>query len=45
MCSTCGCNYPNIDHPMANAKGDNSMDVIKPMPSSIVKATPKKPKK
>jgi hypothetical protein len=21
MCATCGCNYPNLDHAMANAKG------------------------
>lgn len=45
MCSTCGCNYPTIDHPMANAKGDNPMEPIKPVPSSIEKATPRKPKK
>jgi hypothetical protein len=30
---------------MANAKGDNEMKPISPMPSSIVKATPKQPKK
>jgi len=46
MCTTCGCNYPNVDHAMANAMGDNPMGMpIAPKPSSIVKATPKKPKK
>jgi hypothetical protein len=30
---------------MANAKGDNSMEPIKPVPSSIEKAQPRKPKK
>jgi hypothetical protein len=46
MCATCGCNYPNLDHSMANAKGNNPMGMpIKPMPSSIEKATPKQPKK
>jgi hypothetical protein len=31
---------------MSNAKGDNPMGLqIKPVPSSIVKATPKQPKK
>jgi len=50
MCSTCGCNYPNVDHAMANAKGDNPMGMpIAPKPStkpsSIEKATPKKPGK
>ena len=44
MCTTCGCNYPNLNHPMANAMGDNSMENISPVPSSIEKATPKKPK-
>jgi len=34
MCSTCGCNYPNVDHAMANAKGDNPMGMpIAPKPS------------
>ena len=46
MCTTCGCNYPNIDHSMSNAKGDNPMGLqIKPVESSIVKAVPNKPKK
>jgi len=45
MCATCGCNYPNLEHAMANAMGDNPMGMpIAPKPSSIVKATPKKPK-
>lgn len=46
MCSTCGCNYPNLDHAMANSKGDNPMGMpIAPKPSSIEKAKPSKPKK
>lgn len=46
MCSTCGCNYPNVDHAMANSKGDNPMGMpIVPVPSSIQTATPKKPGK
>jgi hypothetical protein len=46
MCSTCGCNYPNVDHAMANSKGDNPMGMpIAPKPSSIQTATPKKPGK
>lgn len=45
MCTTCGCNYPNLEHSMANSKGDNPMGMpMSPVPSSIVKAEPKKPK-
>jgi hypothetical protein len=45
MCTTCGCNYPNLEHAMANAKGNNPMGMpIAPKPSSIQKAVPKKPK-
>jgi len=46
MCATCGCNYVNLEHSMANAKGENPMGMpMSPKQSSIVKATPKKPKK
>ena len=45
MCTTCGCNYPNVDHSMANAKGKNETAYINPVSSSIEKATPKQPKK
>ena len=44
MCATCGCNYPNVDHSMANARGKNETEYIKPVPSSIEKAVPNKPK-
>jgi hypothetical protein len=45
MCTTCGCNYPNVEHSMANAKGKNEAAYVNPVPSSIKTATPKKPKK
>ena len=45
MCATCGCNYPNLDHAMANAMCDNPMGMpMSPKASSIEKAEPKKPK-
>jgi hypothetical protein len=45
MCATCGCNYINIDMPMATTSGDNSSDMtIKPK-SGTVTAVPNKPKK
>ena len=46
MCATCGCNYINLDHSMANSKGDNPMGLpMAPVKSSTVTAVPKKPKK
>ena len=45
MCAECGCNYPTLEHSMANDMGNNPMGMpMSPKASSIEKAEPKKPK-
>ncbi len=40
MCATCGCNYPNLEHAMANAKGNNPMGMpIAPTVTQMLKIT------